>query len=55
MIDKESYITQLRELQESDDTESAHVQADRILCDILLQLGYTDIIEEYHQIGKWYA
>ena len=55
MIDKEKYINELKELSEDDDTEMAHVVADTILCSILTELGYGEIVEEYDKIGKWYA
>lgn len=50
-----NYITQLRELQSSDDIETAHVLADNILCEILETLGYDGIVNEYTKIDKWYA
>lgn len=55
MINKDAYIALLKEQQDSHDTEIAHSRADDILCDILTELGYNDIVEEYHKIGKWYA
>ena len=48
-------IEQLRELARSDDTEYAHIQADNILCDILENLGYKDIVDAYNDIPKYYA
>lgn len=55
MIDKELYLRCLVELQGDGDTESNHAQADDILCEILTDLGYGDIVAEYDKIGKWYA
>ena len=37
------------------DKEKAHVDADDILCEILVKLGYEDIVEIYNRIEKWYA
>ena len=37
------------------DTEMDHVEADGILRGILNKIGYTDIVELYDQIYKWYA
>ena len=37
------------------DREDAHMDADDILCNMLIELGYIDIVEEYKSIPKWYA
>lgn len=38
-----------------DDIESAHSKADDVLCNLLVSLGYTDIVAEYDSIPKWFA
>ena len=48
-------IQQLRELQSEDDIESAHSQADSILCNLLVGLGFSDVVEEWRKVRKWYA
>lgn len=45
----------LRELADDKDTEVAHIMADSILCRILLDLGYNEIVEAYDAVDKWYA
>ena len=45
----------LRAAARSLDTESAHVDADDALCKLLDALGYTDVVEHYRIIEKWYA
>lgn len=35
--------------------EAGHVEADDALCGLLVHLGFTDIVEKYLQIPKWYA
>ena len=45
----------LKEYQENDDTEVAHYHADHVLCQLLQDLGYEDVVSEYDRIGKWYA
>ena len=52
---QEEAIVQLRDIQENNDTEMGHVAADDILCDLLESLGYTEVVEEYNNIDKWYA
>ena len=51
----EEIIERLKELQEDDDRESAHMQADWIICNLLDDLGYTAVTKEYEKISKWYA
>lgn len=48
-------LHQLRKLSRSDDTEVAHVEADDILCGVLIELGYENLVEAYEKIRKWYA
>lgn len=45
----------LRKLVDDKDTEVAHIKADDILCRILLDLGYDEIVEAYDAVDKWYA
>lgn len=37
------------------DPERNHSNADELLCLLLKELGYTDIVEAYEKIEKWYA
>lgn len=37
------------------DIEQNHQEADKILCDFLIEIGYSDIVKEYNKIEKWYA
>ena len=48
-------IDELKQEQQDDDIESAHVNADNILCRLLISFDCDDVVEEYHKIGKWYA
>ena len=48
----------VKELQtevENNDTETAHNNADEILCNLLLELGYKEVVEKYNDVSKWYA
>ncbi len=39
-----------------DDSESAHAEADSILCEVLKALGQKKLVRTYHAIQpKWYA
>lgn len=37
------------------DVEVAHIKADGVLCDILVALGYEDIVEAWDDVPKWYS
>lgn len=52
---KEEAVEMLRKLQTNDDSEMAHIHADNVLCDLLTSLGYKEVVDEYGEIGKWYA
>lgn len=54
-MEKELIKKSLIDLQSNDDTELAHIQADDILCSFLEELGYSDVVEEYKKISKWYV
>lgn len=53
---RQEYIIRLKALRgDGWDTESAHARADDLLCMLLIQLGYGDVVTEYVDIEKWYA
>lgn len=48
------FVTKMKNVSEGD-IESDHRKADGILCDLLIELGYGDVVKEYYKIKKWYA
>lgn len=52
---RDKALVRLRKLQKSDDTESAHGEADYVLCQLPERLGYEDVVQEYDCIEKWYS
>lgn len=38
-----------------EDEEEVHIQMDKLMCDLLLMLGYGDGIEIFDETDKWYA
>ena len=54
-MDKCKAIAKLEECQSNRDTEKAHGDADDVLCELLTELGYDDVVSEYHKVKKWYA
>ena len=46
-------IKELKTLQPFKDKEEAHVLADDILCNLLIELGYVLVVDEYRKITRW--
>jgi hypothetical protein len=52
----DEYIRKLKVFQEpGTDIEIGHSYGDELLCDLLIELGYKDVVEEWRKIEKWYA
>ena len=45
----------LIEAEKNPDTESAHHDADTVLCELLELLGHQEIVALYRRVSKWYA
>lgn len=53
---RQEYIDRLKALRgDGWEPESAHFRADDLLCMLLINLGYDDVVAEYVAIEKWYA
>lgn len=37
------------------DTEAAHINADAILCELLIKLGFQKTVDAWSAVDKWYA
>ena len=37
------------------DLEGSHGDADALLCEILREHGYNELVNEFHKLDKWYA
>jgi len=50
-------IEKLKDCRQSEDTDTeiVHSIADKVLCDLLLELGYELVVEEWKKVPKWYA
>jgi hypothetical protein len=55
ILNVEEIKAKLKELQQDDDVEVSHYKADQIICKLLDDLGYNDVVKEYNKISKWYA
>jgi hypothetical protein len=53
---REEAIAELKQLEQGSwgDTEAAHLRADEILCDLLTNAGYGDVVAEWEKVQKWY-
>lgn len=54
-MDINKYIKRMENAKKNWDTECSHIDADDILCEMLEDLGYGEIVEMYREIDKWYA
>ena len=54
-MNREEAKAQLVECQKNDDTECAHIDADDVLCELLKELGYADVVAEFRNVRKWFA
>ena len=56
-IDREKALLALSDALElgKGDPEIAHVNADEVLCELLTSLGFSDVVEEFKKVPKWYA
>ena len=52
---RELAIEKLRECQKDDNIDAAHRNADHVLCELLVALGYADVVAEWVEVDKWYA
>jgi len=45
----------LEELQLLGNLEQAHIDADKVLCELLNALGFKDVVAEFEAIDKYYG
>lgn len=46
-------LAALREFQE--DPEYVHIKADALLCELLAQLGFSEVVDEFISLPKYYS
>ena len=52
---KQKYVKMLRDKCFTGDTEQDHVYADDIICALLIELGYKDVVKVFNETERWYA
>lgn len=50
----EKYLKEMKDCNNYD-TEGGHSMADSLLCELLDELGYKEIVEVYQNLEKWYS
>lgn len=51
----EKYVKEMEECIQNGDTEDAHSSADALLCELLVECGFEDVVKKYREVEKWYA
>jgi len=49
------YVLEISALCEAHDTETAHLEADKLLCELLRELGYAAVSEVFESLRKYYS
>ena len=55
LILQEECLKELAEASTDHEQESAHIDADIALTNLLEKLGFSKVVEAYEKIPKWYA
>lgn len=50
------YTERMRELANNDDDiEARHVEMDDLMCEILKEMGFNELVDIFNETEKWYA
>lgn len=55
VVTPEQFLARMAVIAEDDDQESAHCDADDLLCEVLASLGFGDGVAIFAAMPKWYA
>lgn len=55
MTNEQKWTNYIKEYCNTGDPEYDHGEADEALTKFLLELGHSNIVEEYEKVKKWYA
>jgi len=54
--DKEAeYVQRALKIANEEEVEEAHAKLDDLLCEVLKKEGYTELVEVFDKVDKWYA
>ena len=51
----EEFKIKMQEIADNCGTEDGHIDADSLMCDLLKELGYSEGVEIFENMNKWYA
>lgn len=51
----EQSLKKMKILKQLGDEEVSHTMADKLLCDILKELGFEELVNEFNKLDKCYA
>jgi hypothetical protein len=51
----DEYKEKMRQAIDNTNEESGHIACDEILCELLCELGFDEIVEIYETQDKWYS
>ena len=51
----QEFKTFMEQLKNRDDPEMAHFEADILMCELLSALGYSEGVQVFEKMTKWYA
>lgn len=51
----EEFKAEMAKIAEEVDIETGHINADDLMCQVLVSFGYQDGVEIYKGLTKWYA
>ena len=49
------FANEMRRIDRNNDTEMAHILADELMCKLLRELGYSEGVDIFEQMNKWYS
>ena len=52
---EEKFCNELKKLQNEVDVEHNHFEADKLLCLLLTELGYLEVVKEFAKVKRWYG
>ena len=54
-MSKGEFSKRMRKIAKDPDTEAAHAEADKLLCEMLKQLGYGAGVKVFEDMDRWYG
>lgn len=55
VVTPEDAARRMQEIGNAADPETSHTLADELLCSILQQHGYSEVVTAFRRMTKWYA